>query len=569
MPGPVDLRGSVTTGLAEPDTVATGPALADVTAVVVSAGVTPYLEASLQALAAQTRPPSLVLLVDVGGPEGAAELLDATFATAGVSVARTRTTAASFGAAVDAGLTKLARAHRQTAWLWLLHDDCAPAPTALAELVDAAGHATSVGVAGPKQRTWTDPERLVEVGMTTTWSGRRVGAAVPGELDQGQHDATSDVLAVGSAGVLVRWDVWREVGGTDPALGPFGDGLDLSRRARLAGHRVVVVPQAVVRHAQASYLGLRDDDDQVDALAVGAGPRGDPHRSLASRRRAHGHTRLVGTSWVAVPFVVVAIAVGAPVRALARLAMGESALAGAELTGGWGALVRPVAVWRARRSLAHTCVLPRRSLWPLHATWRQVWAAASERRASQARPPQPGLTQLETAELAALASRRRVGLGVLLAGLSVVAAVTYGDLAARASAGARLAGGALAFAPTSWDQAWSAATSGWVGEGLGSPGPADPLSRVLAVAALPLGGDVSLLVAGVLFGGVVLAGWGAWVAAGAATRSVGLRMWAAALWALAPGLLTATSTGRVGAVLAYIGLPWAVVGVVRSLGVQR
>ena len=70
--------------------------------------------------------------------------------------------------------------------------------------------------------------------MTTSRLGRRMTGDEPGEVDQGQHDGREDVLAVGLAGALVRRDVWDELGGTAPGLGPFGDGLDLSRRARLA-----------------------------------------------------------------------------------------------------------------------------------------------------------------------------------------------------------------------------------------------------------------------------------------------------------------------------------------------
>src|SRR5699024_12637694 len=67
------------------------------------------------------------------------------------------------------------------------------------------------------------------------------------------------VLAVGTAGMLVERGLWRRLGGPDPVLGPFEDGRDVSQRARLAGHRVVVVPRAVVRHARAGYRGWREE----------------------------------------------------------------------------------------------------------------------------------------------------------------------------------------------------------------------------------------------------------------------------------------------------------------------
>ena len=57
----------------------------------------------------------------------------------------------------------------------------------------------------------------------------------------------SDVLAVSEVGMLVNASVFRDLGGFDSGLGPFDGGLDLCVRARLAGHRVVVVPRSVVR----------------------------------------------------------------------------------------------------------------------------------------------------------------------------------------------------------------------------------------------------------------------------------------------------------------------------------
>ena len=85
--------------------------------------------------------------------------------------------------------------------------------------------------------------------------GRGV-ALVDDELDQGQHDGLSDVLGLDPAAILVRHAVWRALGGFDPALPVVDDALDLSVRARLAGHRVAVVPEARVEFAGSGVAGL-------------------------------------------------------------------------------------------------------------------------------------------------------------------------------------------------------------------------------------------------------------------------------------------------------------------------
>src|SRR5690606_12891135 len=145
--------------------------------------------------------------------------------------------------------------------------------------------------------TWDEPARVLEVGLSTSRFGRRMTGLDAPEVDQGQHDGREDVLGVGTAGMLVRQGVWEDLGGTDPALGPYGDGLDLSRRARLAGHRVIVVPGAVVRHAQASLVWQSPD---------GQGQRAgwDARRSAQARREAYLHSQLVGVPAVLVPVVV-------------------------------------------------------------------------------------------------------------------------------------------------------------------------------------------------------------------------------------------------------------------------
>lgn len=564
-----------------PTATSSTPVTTPVSAVVVTRGRTPYLAATVAALAAQTRRPLRVLLVDVSdsGDEAVEQLLHSAFTTAGGSAMPTlrvvRTPGArTFGHAVRRALE--ADDGPPTTWLWLLHDDSAPAPSALAELVRAVSHAPSVAVAGVKQRTWTDPERLLEVGLRSSRSGRRMTDVEPGELDQGQHDGREDVLGVGIAGALVRRDVWTDLGGPDPLLGPFGDGFDLSRRARLAGHRVIVVPSAVVRHAQAGYLGLRSDAIEpgsrpVDQDGDGEDDRADPRRSFAARRRALVHSRLVSAPLPLVPLVAVAALLGAVLRAFGQLAAKQPRLAIDEVRAALVALARPDGVVRSRLRASRSRRLPRRALRPLQAGWRDVWSQARDRRLAraEARRVTQAPSELELRELAAVATRRRVGLAVVVTALVAVAGVGLGSLVAAAFGGAGLVGGALLPSAADLGELWSAATSGWVPDGLGGPGPADALLTALTVPTALAGGSSSAAVALLLLGSVLLAGLGAWAAAGAATRSVGVRAWAAIVWAGAPALLLGLGDGRLGAVVAHVALPWVALGLVRAVGAQR
>lgn len=573
----------------DPITTAAVPVTTPVTAVVVTRGRTPYLPSTLRALAGQSRRPLRVLVVDVAPEDDhVGALLDAAFVGVDAPAPRLATVRAprarTFGEAVRQGLEMLAEAldERPTPWLWLLHDDSAPAPEALARLVRTVSNAPSVVVAGCKQRTWTDPERLLEVGVRTTRSGRRLTDVEPGELDQGQHDGRTDVLGVGLAGALVRRDVWDALGGTDPALGPYGDGLDLSRRARLAGHRVVVVPTAVVRHAQAAYHGLRPArggprhrqapvGPDVDLDGDGEPDSADPSRSFAARRRSLLHQRLAGAAPALVPVVVLLVLAAAVVRSLGQVAAKHPQLAVAELRVALLVLLRPRDVLRARRQARATRVLSRRTLRPLQATWRDVWRQARDRRLArlEARRVGQAPSELELGELAAVATRRRVTLAVVVGVLTLLSVTAVGGLVGPVAAGAPLVGDALARSTTDIGDVWAAATSGWVAGGLGAPGPADPVLTVLAALAALLGGELSAALGLVVLGGVLVAGTGAWAAAGAATRSVGVRAWAALVWASAPALLLAVGDGRVGAVVAHAALPWVALGLARAVGVQR
>ena len=125
-------------------------------------------------------------------------------------------------------------------WLWLLHDDCEPAPDALERLLRGAAETRSAAVLGPKVMDWADRDVILEAGVTIDTVGRRITGIEPREVDQGQHDGDRDTLAVGSAGMLVRRDVWDLVGGFDTGMALFLEDVDFCWRVHAAGYRVRV-----------------------------------------------------------------------------------------------------------------------------------------------------------------------------------------------------------------------------------------------------------------------------------------------------------------------------------------
>ncbi len=216
-------------------------------------------------------------------------------------------------------------------------------------------------MAGCKQRGWDDPRALVEVGATV--SRRRAPADRRQPLATSTRASTTpaaDVLLVSTAGMLVRRSVLDHVGGFDPAIPLVGDDVDLCMRVRRAGHRVAVVPTAVVRHAQALERGQRPADALHGRLARRLGapaPRAGRDGGLEAARRRHWlHARLVQAPALLLPLLWLWVVAVAPVRALVWAVRGHPGRAGAELAAAGQLLGRGRRVggsrWRSRRSRA-------------------------------------------------------------------------------------------------------------------------------------------------------------------------------------------------------------------------
>ncbi len=541
-----------------------------------------WLGACLDAVSRQSTPPARLVVVDVASTDGSAAILaehaGIREAVRNVDIVRSAEVLPT-GQAIDKGIARLPAAQRAE-WVWVLHDDSAPEPSALERLAHAVRRSPSVGVAGPKLVSWEDPRRLVELGIQVTRTGRRLSSPARGESDQGQHDGRSDVLAVSTSGMLVSRLVHAELGGFDPAFDHYGADLDFGWRAQLAGHRVIVVPGAVVREASAGLHGRRP-----------GGPR--PAEVERRSRRAARQVALARCSPLAAPFLAAWMAVGAVVATAALLVAKRPRAAWRELAD-LSALAHPLAVtearWRGRRSrqlrrdaLATLFVRPGSAarLTVDHITD----AMTPERRRRRDLPPVgepaaesgPVAPEAQSLHLLPVSLPRRVAtspgvLAVVAVLLAAVAAwrdpIRAGALAVTSSG---LAGGELRPVTSGSSGLWHAFADAWHGAGLGSAADSAPHLAILAgltwVAERLPGVALSrspagLTVAWLLFLLPAASAWAAYLAARVVTASRLTRGAVAVAWGTSAVATTAVSEGRVTAGAAHLLLPAVLAGFV-------
>lgn len=508
-----------------------------VTAVLVARNGAQYLPRTLAAIAAQSRRPDALVLVDVDSSDDSAALL-AEFAAGSAVPAVSASTHGrrSFGAAIAHGLSTGAPRASEQEWLWLLAHDSAPEPGALQALLGAVEVAPSVVIAGPKLMRWDEPGVIADFGQSVTGFGRTVHL-VTDELDQAQFDRRSDVLAVAGAGLLVRRTVWASLGGFDPGLPTADAGLDLGIRARLAGHRVIGVPAARVASAgPAELFGRR-------SLSAGARNR--------IRRSAQLHRRLVYSPALALPLHWLSLLPLGLLRGLWHLLAKRPGAVAGELLAALGAAVDG-SVPSARRTLRRSRSAGWAAVRPLRATRAEV----HELRAHDHSGPEE---QVAPARLGFFTAGG--AWAVLLAG--VLGAVVFGGwLGQRA-----LSGGGLLPLSSTVAELWSNAGWGWHDIGPGFTGPADPFAAVLAVLGSLTFWAPSTAIVLLHVAALPLAALGAWFAAARLCRQPWAPALAALAWALAPPFLVSLTEGRLGAVLVHLLLPpllLAVLGAARS-----
>ncbi|MTH68883.1 glycosyltransferase [Agromyces bracchium] len=506
------------------------PMFPRVTAVLVVQHGGDRLRTTLDALRSQTRPPDDLAVVLMDADDATRRLVEAQRPSHVVSLGASQ----PFGAAIAAVEQTLPEPGDERSSLWLLTEDAAPEPAALESLVASLENARTAAIAAPKLVDWDDPRRIVRFGRSVTRGGRSM-AIVEGELDQGQHDDLSDVLGADPVGMLVRHAVWRDLGGLDPALPVVDDGLDLGTRARLAGHRVVAVPGAVLRFGDAGVAGPGSEP----------GGRAARHRARIART-AWLHRRLVSAPAVLVPLHWLAILPIAVLRSLRHLLVKTPGSIPGEFAAAVEVMVTPQRVVRSRRAIARVRTAKWSALAPLRIRPDEVRARrqqAAEARRQRARGRADDLQFLQTG-----------GGWVLLATLAL-SIVLFAPLLASGG----ISGGGLLPLSNEVSALWRNAAAGWRDIGGGFVGAADPFAGVLAVLGSAAFWNPSAALLGLWLAAIPLSGLGGWFAASRLTERASLRVLGGLAWAVAPPLLDALAAGRPAAVLVHVLLPWLAV----------
>ena len=409
-----------------------------------------------------------------------------------------------------------------------MHDDVALDSNAISSMIEEMFR-SNAGVVGPKIVMWDDISILQSVGL----GADRIGDISPnveqGEKDQEQHDAVRDVFLIPSACMLVRADLFRELGGYSPDIPLFGEDLDFCWRTHLSGARVLVVPAARARH--------RKEMDATRSVATMS--------ALEARHRVRTVATLSGRFQL--PVVLVQLLLMAVARVVIGVFNGTLRQALASLRASIAVMFDARYIIRRRAEVRPFRRVPVAEIHDLQSRGSaRLWAFIRKRRSRVQE-----ISGLATANIKNPKSRL-----VSVTALVVFALIVIGSRG--------LIGGGVAsvgeFLPIrsgseSPRLLISSTLSGWWQAGFGQAS-ANPTGIVLlAIAGVGvlgrLGALQALAIIGALFAGCI----GMWQVAsglfGSRARMVGLLVYAAV-----PVPYAAIAHGRFGVLMCYAALPW-------------
>jgi GT2 family glycosyltransferase len=538
-----------------------------VTAIVVAHDGATWLTEGIAALYSQTRPIDRIIAVDTGSLDNSAKLLS----NAGIKVLSAERTT-GFGDAINLALSATPQiAESENELIWILHDDCAPSRNVLEKLIEEIANQPQVAIVGPKLRGWYDRNHLLEVGISIAGNGARWTGLERREQDQGQHDDPQQVLAVSTAAMLARRDIFEELGGLDPNLALFRDDVDLGWRARVAGFTVKCVPQALVFHVEASANERRPIDVSETYF----------HRPLLLDRRNAAYVLMANSSFLLTPWIALQLITTALIRAVTFLLAKLPGYAADEMAAVGLLLIKPGELLRARRDRKKKRLLSARVIKPfIPPRWSQLrlgWEHVAELVSGWIHPHRVRdelAEDVDEGEVAAsysdigvidesfddldLAPIRKSSRLRVLANRPLLAGLAFTLLTSLLASRHRwgdLSGGALALIPHGARDLLSQYADSWHSVGMGSAAPTPPWIAVLGIASLVTIGNTALLIAALFWITPSLAFFVMY----RSSKRVGLApvvaVIAGLLYAFSPVVWNSINQGRIGTIVVALMAP--------------
>lgn len=517
-----------------------------------------WLPEVVASLASQTRAIDHLVAVDTGSLDSSTKLLKGARIPI-ISLPRET----GFGAAVASAVGKLPPSSSDE-WLWIIHDDCAPTPGALAALLAAIEDRPQVVMVGPKILGWHDRTHLLEIGVSIATNGARWTGLEESEYDQGQHDGITDVLSVSTAGALIRRDVFEDLGGFDQNLELFRDDVDFGWRVHAAGHSVVVVTDAVVYHAQASATERRTVDVKGALL----------HRPLLLDRQNAAYVLLANATWWLLPLLALQLFTSAIARAVGYLFAKLPGYAGDELLAILNLLIKPGELIRARKNRKATRLVSahvisrfipsrgrqlRLSLERSRAVIRDFILRPTEKvEIEESLLDLPTESELEEEDLLTpVASRKWSMVFRKPFIIALIFLIVLTILWSRNRIGA-VSGGTLAPSPESARDLWTFYFAPWHEVGLGSKSASPLWIPLLALASLLTFGNVQIFISFFFILAPILLFLSIHRLLKNVSENQFLTTIAAVLYAISPIAISAINSGRLGSVILLITAPFLV-----------
>ncbi|MDF0668382.1 MAG: glycosyltransferase family 2 protein [Nitrospira sp.] len=295
-----------------------------------------FLGQCLSAVLAQTVIPNEIILVDNASSDASLDIVRRYPSVRVLELNENLGFAQGNNVAIEAAA--------ESDWIALLNPDAFPEPYWLEALLSAAREDPEFDVFGSKLVNAADPSVLDGAGDVYHMSGLvwRMGHRVPvASLSM----KASEVFSPCAAAALYRRQALVDAGGFDEDYFCYVEDVDLGFRLRLAGHKAMYVPDAVVHH-------------------VGSATTGGQHSDFSLY---HGHRNLVWTFVKDVPGMLFWLLLPLHVT-LNLVSIVWFALRGQGrviLRAKWDAIKGLPKMWRKRRTIQSTRIATVREIWRL------------------------------------------------------------------------------------------------------------------------------------------------------------------------------------------------------------